>query len=86
MYGLQIKPPSMGHTNVLVQSLSVYLEKKYEDGLEELNKKLRKQAIGVQMGTDGWKRKNVNEAQKLRDFLALYPDGGSDFLGVENDM
>ena len=62
------------------------MQKKYEGAVTELDTKLSKQAIGVQVGTDGWKCKNVNAAQKLQNFLVLYPDGSSAFLGVENDM
>ncbi|KAL0023253.1 hypothetical protein WJX77_000286 [Trebouxia sp. C0004] len=41
---------------------------------------LERQPIGVQLATDGWKRKNVNEAQKVQNFMANFPDGGSSFL------
>lgn len=38
--------------------------------VQKVDNKLVKQAIGVQLGTDGWKRKNVNEAQKIQNFIA----------------
>ena len=41
------------------------LDKKYAETMKVIDDKLAKQPIGVQIGTDGWKRKNVNEAQKI---------------------
>lgn len=60
------------------------LDTKYKATVEELNEKLGQQQIGVQIGTDGWKRKNVNHAQKIQNFVACFPDGGTAFLGVVN--
>ena len=60
------------------------LNTKYEATVEDLNTKLQRQQIGVQIGTDGWKRKNVNHAQKIQNFVACFPDSGTAFLGVVN--
>lgn len=56
------------------------LESKYAETVGKVDALLKKQTIGVQLATDGWKRKNVNEAQKVQNFIANFPDGGSSFL------
>ena len=56
------------------------LDKKYAATIKQVDDKLVKQTIGVQVGTDGWKRKNVNEAQKIQNFIANFPDGSTQFL------
>ncbi|DBA92461.1 TPA: hypothetical protein ACH3X1_002694 [Trebouxia sp. C0004] len=48
--------------------ISKYLDRKYEEKQQDLNQNLQQQSIGVQLGTDGWKRKHVNEGQKLLNF------------------
>ena len=56
------------------------LDKKYDATIKEVDNKLAKQPIGVQIGTDGWKRKNVNDTQKIQNFIANFPDGSTQFL------
>jgi len=56
------------------------LDSKYAKTITDVDALLKKQPIGVQLATDGWKRKNVNEAQKVQNFIANFPDGGSSFL------
>ena len=51
------------------------LDKKYAETVQKVDNNLAKQAIGVQLGTNGWKRKNVNEAQKIQNFIVNFPDG-----------
>lgn len=60
--------------------ISKHLDRRYEEKQQSLNQNLQQQSIGVQLGTDGWKRKHVNEGQKLLNFIANYPDGGTAFL------
>ena len=60
--------------------ISKHLDRRYEEKQQDLNQNLQRQSIGVQLGTDGWKRKHVNEGQKLLNFIANYPDGGTAFL------
>jgi hypothetical protein len=64
--------------------ISTTLNKKYDSAVQDVTKRLHEQSIGVQLGTDGWKRKNVNNGQKLLNFIANFPDGGTSFLGVTN--
>lgn len=56
------------------------LDSKYAKTIADVDALLKRQPIGVQLATDGWKRKNVNEAQKVQNFIANFPDGGSSFL------
>jgi len=56
------------------------LDSKYAKTITDVDALLKKQPIGVQLATDGWKSKNVNEAQKVQNFIANFPDGGSSFL------
>ncbi|DBA98678.1 TPA: hypothetical protein ACH3X1_014457 [Trebouxia sp. C0004] len=60
--------------------ISKHLDRRYEEKQQDLNQNLQQQSIGVQLGTDGWKRKHVNEGQKLLNFIANYLDGGTAFL------
>lgn len=60
--------------------ISKHLDRRYEEKQQDLNQNLQQQSIGVQLGTDGWKRKHVNEGQKLLNFIANYPNGGTAFL------
>ncbi|KAL3146402.1 hypothetical protein ABBQ32_003084 [Trebouxia sp. C0010 RCD-2024] len=60
------------------------LESRYAETVKQVDDRLAKQSIGVQMGTDGWKRKNVSEAQKIQNFIANFPDGGTQFLTAHN--
>ena len=60
------------------------LDKKYAEAIKQVDEKLAKQPIGVQIGTDGWKRKNVNENQKIQNFIANFPDGGTQFLNAHD--
>lgn len=60
------------------------LDKKYAETVGSVDQVLKKQPIGVQLATDGWKRKNVNEGQKIQNFIANFPDGGSSFLSAHN--
>lgn len=60
------------------------LDKKYAETMKVIDDKLAKQPIGVQIGTDGWKRKNVNEAQKIQNFIGNFPDGSTQFLTAHN--
>jgi len=62
--------------------VSTTLNNKYDSAVQDVTKRLHEQGIGVQLGTDGWKRKNVNNGQKLLNFIANFPDGGTSFLGV----
>lgn len=56
------------------------LDSKYAKTIADVDALLKRQPIGVQLATDGWKRKNVNEAQKVQNFIANFPDGDSSFL------
>ena len=60
------------------------LDSRYTETVKQVDDRLAKQSIGVQMATDGWKRKNVNEAQKIQIFIANFPDGGTQFLTAHN--
>ncbi len=60
------------------------LDNRYAETVKQVDDRLAKQSIGVQMATDGWKRKNVNEAQKIQNFIANFPDGGTQFLTAYN--
>jgi len=71
------------YTVYALQTLvSTTLNTKYDSAVQDVTKRLHEQGIGVQLGTDGWKRKNVNNGQKLLNFIANFPDGGTSFLGV----
>ena len=62
--------------HIMLQKLAgPVLDKIYNKTTKQVDEKLAKQTIGVQIGTDGWKRKNVNEAQKIQNFIANFPDG-----------
>ncbi|KAL3150367.1 hypothetical protein ABBQ32_000206 [Trebouxia sp. C0010 RCD-2024] len=56
------------------------LDNRYAETVKQVDDRLAKQSVGVQMATDGWKRKNVNEAQKIQNFIANVADGGTQFL------
>lgn len=60
------------------------LDKSYNAKKQEIAQQLSNQPIGVQIATDGWKKKGVNDSNKLLKFIAALPDGGSSFLGVED--
>ena len=60
------------------------LDSRYAETVQQVDDRLPKQSIGVQMATDGWKRKNVTEAHKIHNFIANFPDGGTQFLTAHN--
>lgn len=60
------------------------LDKKYAATIKQFDDKLVKQTIGVQIGTDGQKRKSVNKAQKIQNFLANFADGNIQFLSAHD--
>lgn len=48
--------------------ISKHLDRRYEEKQPDLNQNLQQQSIGLQLGTDGSKRKHINEGQKLLNF------------------
>ena len=73
---------SFKHGVAFLQTLiSKHLDRRYVEKQLEVEERLKQQTIGVQLGTDGWKRKHVNDGQKLLNFIANFPTGGTAFLG-----
>lgn len=40
---------------------------------------------GYQLATDAWKRKGVNDGEKLTNYVICIPSGGSHFYGVTSN-
>ena len=58
------------------------LDKSYNPKQAQMAEQLSRSPIGIQLTTDGWKRKGVNSDNKMLNFIATLPDGGREFLKV----
>lgn len=71
--------------HIVLQTLAGPMLTAMYDGLvNSLNAKLMKETVGVQLATDGWKRKNVNNGIKLQNYMVNFADDPSQFLEVDS--
>lgn len=59
------------------------LDRVYNEAKSEIVNLLESNGGYFQLASDGWRSKYVENSEKLLNFLALLPDGGAVFLGIE---